>query len=125
MKIKVLFSSLAGHQPSKTEEMLKPGPAQKVTVYVNEDTASQNDYLHNEVFAFLLDHDVAGATLIRPEAGFGSRHRTHLTHAFGAEGLHLPIRIEFIESAERVAELLLPLSDLVRDGIIEVRSEEH
>ncbi len=98
-----------------------PGPARKVTIYVNEDTASRSDYLHNEVFAFLLDHAVAGATLIRPEAGFGSRHRTHATHAFGAEGLHLPVRIEFIESAGRVAELLPPLSELVRDGIIEVQ----
>jgi PII-like signaling protein len=101
--------------------MLKPGPARKVTIYVNEDTASRNDYLHSEVFAFLLDREVSGATLIRPEAGFGSRHRTHSTHAFGAEGLHLPIRIEFIESAGRVAELLPLLSDLVRDGIIEVQ----
>ncbi len=101
--------------------MLKPGPARKVTIYVNEDTASRNDYLHNEIFAFLLDREVAGATLIRPEAGFGSRRRTHSTHAYGAGGLHLPVRVEFIESAERVAELLPPLSDLVRDGIIEVQ----
>jgi uncharacterized protein len=101
--------------------MLQSGPARKVTIHMNEDTASRTDYLHNEVFAFLLDHEVAGATLIRPEAGFGSRHHTHSTHAFGAKGLHLPIRIEFIESPERVAELLPPLSDLVRDGIIEVQ----
>jgi uncharacterized protein len=101
--------------------MLKPGPARKVTIHVNDDTASRTDYLYNEVFAFLLDHEVAGATLIRPEAGFGSRHRTHSAHAFGAEGLHLPIRIEFIESAERVAELLPLLSELVRDGIIEAQ----
>src|ERR1700677_4451456 len=101
--------------------MLKPGPARKVTIHVNDDTASRTDYLYNEVFAFLLDHEVAGATLIRPEAGFGSRHRTHSAHALGAEGLHLPIRIEFIESAERVAELLPLLSELVRDGIIEAQ----
>jgi len=101
--------------------MLQPGPARKVTIYVNEDTASQHDYLHNEVFAFLLEHEVSGATLIRPEAGFGSRHRTHSTHSFGAEGLHLPVRIEFIESPARVAELLPLLSELVRDGVIEVQ----
>jgi PII-like signaling protein len=101
--------------------MLKPGPARKITIHVNEDTASRNDYLYNEVFAFLLEHEVAGATLIRPEAGFGSHHRTHSAHAFGAEGMHLPMRIEFIESPERVAELLPMLSDLVRDGIIEMQ----
>jgi PII-like signaling protein len=101
--------------------MLKPGPARKVTIHVNGDTASRSDYLHNEVFAFLLDQNVAGATLIRPEAGFGSHHRTHSTRSFGVEGLHLPVRIEFIESADRVAELLPLLSELVRDGIIEAQ----
>jgi PII-like signaling protein len=101
--------------------MLKPGPARKVTIHVNGDTASRNDYLHNEVFAFLLEHDVAGATLMRPEAGFGFHHRTHSAGAFGAEGMHLPVRIEFIESSERVAELLPQLSELVRDGIIEAQ----
>ena len=101
--------------------MLQPGPARKITIHVNEDTASRNDYLYNEVIAFLLDRGVAGATLIRPDAGFGSHHRTHSARAFGAEGLHLPVRIEFIESAERVAELLPQLFELVRDGIIDAQ----
>jgi PII-like signaling protein len=101
--------------------MLQPGPARKITIHMNEDTAARRGYLYNEVFVFLLDQGVAGATVIRPEAGFGSRHRIHSVHAFGAEGLHLPIRIEFIESPERVAELLPLLSDMVRDGIIEAQ----
>src|ERR1043166_9331873 len=34
---------------------------------------------------------------------------------------HLPIRIEFVESTERVDELLPTLYDMVSDGLIEVQ----
>ena len=34
---------------------------------------------------------------------------------------HLPIRIEFVDTAERVEELLPTLYDLVNDGLIEVQ----
>ena len=102
-------------------KMLKPGPAKKVVIHMNADTASQNDYLYNDVFSFLLDRGVAGATLIRPQAGFGIHHRAHSTEALGAQGQHLPIRIEFIESSETVAGLLPTLFELVRDGLIEAQ----
>ncbi len=101
--------------------MLKPGPARKVIIHMNEDTASQNDYLYNDVFSFLLERGIAGATLIRPQAGFGIHHRTHSADALGAQGLHLPVRVEFIESPETVAALLPPLFQLVRDGLIETQ----
>jgi uncharacterized protein len=101
--------------------MLTPGLARKITIHMNEDTASRHDYLYNDVFAFLLAQGVAGATLIRPQAGFGSHHRSHSTDGPGVEGQHLPVRIEFIESPETVAALLPSLCDLVRDGLIEAQ----
>ncbi len=101
--------------------MLKPGPARKIIIHMNEDTASQNDYLYNDVFSFLLERGVAGATLIRPQAGFGIHHRAHSADALGARGQHLPVRVEFIESPETVAALLPSLFQLVRDGLIEAQ----
>ena len=101
--------------------MLTLGRARKITIHMNADTTSQNDYLYNDVFAFLLASGVAGATLIRPQAGFGFHHRSHSTDASGVEGQHLPVRIEFIESPETVAALLPSLFDLVRDGLIEAQ----
>lgn len=57
--------------------LLAPGPAKKVTIHLNEDTSSQSDYLSHEILSLLLREGVAGATLLRPEAGFGSHHRIH------------------------------------------------
>lgn len=100
--------------------MLKAGPARKVIIHLNEDTVAPNGFLYKEIFAFLFSHGVAGATLIRPEAGFGSHHRIHAAHnaAPGEEG-HLPVRIEFIESVEKVQQVLPELCQLVTDGLIE------
>lgn len=101
--------------------MLRPGLAKKVTIHLNEDTSARHDFLHNEIFLFLQKHRVAGATMIRPDAGFGSHHRIHFTHGGVSEREHLPVRIEFIESKE-VAETLLPaLCKLITDGLIEVQ----
>ena len=57
--------------------MLAPGLATKITIHLNEDTTARHDFLYNEIFSFLRERGVAGATLMRPAAGFGSHHRTH------------------------------------------------
>ena len=101
--------------------MLSLGPAKKVTIHLNEDTAAPQDFLYKEVVSFLLDHGVAGATLIRPAAGFGSHHRLHTVDASGVEGEHLPIRIEWIESPAVVERILPSLVSLITDGLIEVQ----
>ena len=98
--------------------MLAPGPAKKITIHINEDTGSRTDFLSREVLALLLDRGVAGATMDRPEAGFGSHHRLHSTIG---DREHLPMRIEFIETKEAVEALLPALCELVTDGLIEAQ----
>ena len=99
--------------------MLRTGPAKRVTIHINEDTSARRDFLFVEIFGFLLQQGIAGATLIRPEAGFGSHH--HL-HGAGGDNRHMPVRIDFIESPERVSEILPELARLVTDGLIEVQN---
>jgi len=102
--------------------MLIPGAAKKVIIHLNDDTGAARDFLYAEIFRFLYDHGVAGATMIRPHAGFGSRHMLHTVGAGSVEGEHLPIRIEFLESAEVVDGILPALCELVTDGVIEVQA---
>ena len=99
--------------------MLAAGLAKKITIHLNEDTAARHDFLYNEIFAFLRERGVAGATLIRPAAGFGSHHRTHSAEGGLAEREHLPVRIEFIETKEAAEALLPALCELITDGLIE------
>jgi len=104
--------------------MLKPGPASKVTIHLNDDTSSETSFIYEQVFQFLYDNGVAGATLTRPQAGFGSHHHSHSRDAFGAAGNHLPVHIQFIDSHEVVARLMPALSDMVKDGLIEMQETQ-
>jgi PII-like signaling protein len=100
--------------------MLTKGPAKKVTIFINEDVPHRMTSLHDALMTFLLHKNVAGATATRAFSGFGSHHALH-TPQIEALAEHLPIRIEFVETAERVEELLPTLYEMVTDGLIEVQ----
>jgi PII-like signaling protein len=100
--------------------MLTKGPAKKVTIFINEDVPHRMTSLHDALMTFLLHKNVAGATATRAFSGFGSHHALH-TLQMEALAEHLPIRIEFVETAERVEELLPTLYEMVTDGLIEVQ----
>jgi PII-like signaling protein len=100
--------------------MLQKGTAKKVTIFVNEDTQHHFGSLFDAILEFLLHKGVSGATATRAIAGFGAHQVMHTTKI---EVLteHLPIRIEFIESAQKVDEIMPTLYDMVTDGVIEVQ----
>lgn len=100
--------------------MLTKGPAKKVTIFVNEDTRHRLTALHDALMSFLLHKGITGATATRAYSGFGS-HQTLHTPRIEALSEHLPIRIEFIETAEKVDEVLPVLYEMVTDGLIEVQ----
>ncbi len=100
--------------------MLQKGSAKKVTIFINEDTQHRLESLCDAILAFLLHKGVSGATATRAMAGFGA-HRVIHTTKIEVLTLHLPIRIEFIESAAKVDEIMPTLYEMVADGVIEVQ----
>ena len=100
--------------------MLTIGPAKKVTIFLNEDTQHHMTALHDSLMAFLMHKGVSGATATRAYSGFGSHQMLH-TPKVEELTQHLPIRIEFIETTEKVEEILPTLYDMVTDGLIEVQ----
>src|SRR5690242_14880318 len=100
--------------------MLNKGPAKKVTIYVNEDTQHHLTALHDSIMTFLLHKGVSGATATRAYSGFGSHQMLH-TPKIEVLAEHLPIRIEFVETPEKVEEILPSLYEMVSDGLIEVQ----
>jgi len=85
--------------------VLTAGPAKKVILYVGEDHQFHGQSLYSAILNFLFYRGISGASVIRGIAGFGADH--HL-HTMRIERLteNLPIKIEFVESAEKVEELL-------------------
>jgi PII-like signaling protein len=107
--------------PERKEFVLAPGPAKKITIHLNADTISRDDFLSNEILALLFEQGIAGATVTRPEAGFGSHHRMHSPGGGIDSDRHMPIRIEFIESQANVEACLPQLEALLVDGLIEAQ----
>jgi PII-like signaling protein len=99
--------------------MLHKGPAKKVGIFLNEDTRYRLEPLWSAIFTFLRHKQVAGAIVSWPRIGFGSHHQVHSPASEGSVE-HLPVVVEFIETPERVDELLPTLYDMVTDGLIEV-----
>jgi PII-like signaling protein len=100
--------------------MLSKGAAKKVTIYLNEDTQHHLAPLYESILTFLMHRGVSGATVTRALAGFGGHQMLH-TPKIEALSQHLPVRLEFIETADKVNELLPTLYDMVSDGLIEVQ----
>jgi PII-like signaling protein len=100
--------------------MLTKGPAKKVTIFINEDTQHHLTSLHDSIMTFLMHKGVSGATATRAYTGFGSHQMLH-TPKVEVLAQHLPIRIEFVDTAEKVDEVLPTLYEMVSDGLIEVQ----
>jgi PII-like signaling protein len=103
--------------------MLEKGAAKKVTIFINEDTQHHFGPLTDAILTFLLHKGVAGATATRAMAGFGA-HRVMHTTKIEVLTEHLPVRIEFIDSAAKVDDLMPALYEMVSDGVIEVQDTQ-
>ena len=100
--------------------MLRTGPAKKVTIYVGEDHQYHGQSLYSAILDFLFYRGISGASVTRGIAGFGADHHLHTTR-IEALTRDLPMKVEFIESAEKVEEVLPTLHELAGTGLIEIQ----
>jgi len=100
--------------------MLLPGKAVKVTIYLSDGATHHGVPLYSSILDFLFYRGIAGATVIKGIAGFGADHHMHSSNLVEISD-HLPIKIEFIETREKVEALLGKLEDLAGSGLIEIQ----
>lgn len=100
--------------------MLSAGKAVKVSIYLSEGASRHGVSTYSSVLDFLFFRGVSGATVLKGIAGFGVDHHIH-SSSFVEISDHLPVKIEFIESREKVNELLGKLEELVGSGMIELQ----
>jgi PII-like signaling protein len=100
--------------------MLKAGPAKKVSIYVGEDHQYHGQSLYSAILDFLFYRGISGASVTRGVAGFGADHHLHTTR-IEALTQDLPMKVEFIESPEKVEEVLPKLRELAGTGLIEIQ----
>src|SRR5271165_2610390 len=96
--------------------MLKTGKALKVSIYLSE-----GDTRHAAILDYLFFRGISGASVFKGVAGFGADHRLH-SASYVEISDKLPLKIEFLESEQKVQELLGKLEEMAgRDGLIEVQ----
>ncbi len=100
--------------------MLKQGPAKKISIYVGEDQQYHGQALYAAVLDYLFYRGVSGATVVRGMAGFGAEHKMHTTRILRLTE-NLPVKIEFVETPEKLDEILPKLHGLVGTGLIDVQ----
>ena len=100
--------------------MLRAGKAVKVSIYLREGSTYHGASTYSGIIDFLFYRGVSGATVLKGVAGFGADHHIHSSN-FVEISDHLPMKIEFIESREKVDELMGKLEEMVGSGLIEVQ----
>lgn len=100
--------------------MLEAGDALKVSIYLSEGATYRGLPVHASILDFLFYRGVAGATVLKGIAGFGADHRIHTASTVEISD-RLPLKIEFIETRQKVEELLGKLEEMCGAGMIEVQ----
>ncbi len=100
--------------------MLNPGKAVKVTIYLSEGATHHGVPVYSSILDFLFYRGVAGATVTKGIAGFGADHHMHASNLVDISD-HLPLKVEFIDTREKVDALLGKLEELAGSGLIEIQ----
>jgi PII-like signaling protein len=100
--------------------MLTSGKAVKVTLYLSDGAKHHGVPVYSSILDFLFHGGIAGATVTKGVAGFGHAHRIHSAHILEISD-HLPVKIEFIETREKVDTVLPELQKRIGSGLIELQ----
>ena len=99
--------------------MLQTGPAKKLTIFLEEADKAHGRPVYEIVLEILYRHKAAGATIFRGMAGFGGEHVLHMAKILDLSA-SLPVKIEAVDSEEKINTILLEITPLVHKGLIEV-----
>jgi CBS domain-containing protein len=97
--------------------------AKRICIYIGESDRWRGKALYTAILESLKAKGVAGATVTRGVAGFGAHSRIH-TAAILRLSEDLPLRIEVIDSPEKVLIALDVITPMVREGLITVDDVE-
>lgn len=100
--------------------MLSAGKALKVSIYLSEGSTRHGVSRYSAILDYLFSNKVSGATVLKGVAGFGADHHLH-SSSFVEISDRLPLKVEFIETPEKVEQLMEKLKELAGTGLIEIQ----
>lgn len=91
--------------------------AVQITIYLTEGDSWHHHPLHLEILKYLREENVAGAVALHAVAGFLGRSPVHTAHLVEAGG-GLPVIVTFVETGDRVNQVLPRLREMAAHRLI-------
>jgi len=99
--------------------MIKTGPAKKLTIYIDESDKVHGKPVHEVLLDIFLKRKIAGASVFRGIEGYGSDRVFHTAKILELSTT-LPVKIEVVDSGEKIDSILLEITPIVHKGLITV-----
>lgn len=99
--------------------MVTEGPAKKLTVYVDEADKIGGRPVYEELMALFYRKKVAGVSVFRGIAGYGSDGVFHTAKLLELS-TSLPVMLVAVDSAEIISSILPEVTALVEKGLVEI-----
>jgi hypothetical protein len=93
--------------------------AKLVTIYVNSNDQWRGQALYAAIVQLCKERGIAGATVTRCVEGYGGGGRLHTARLLELSE-NLPVRIDIVDVAPRIAQLLPVLEPLICEGLVTV-----
>jgi PII-like signaling protein len=103
--------------------MLQKGAAKKLIVYVNTSQHYKSKPVYEAIVEFAHRHGCSGATVTRAVSGYGRSGKVHEAHLFSIAD-DVPMRIEIVDSEQKINALLPFIYDMVDKGLIELQDTQ-
>jgi PII-like signaling protein len=105
--------------PEEFPTMKQGANGQLVRVFIGETDRWEGQPLYRAIVLKAKDLGLAGATVLRGPMGFGANSRIHTTKLLDLS-TDLPIVVEMVDSAEKIATLIPFLDEMVSEGMITI-----
>jgi uncharacterized protein len=103
--------------------MKQKADGQLLRIYVSESDRWEGRPLYEAIIRAARDHGLTGATALRGIEGFGASNRIHTVKVLHLSE-HVPIVVEIIDQADRIAAFQPMLDTMVAEGLVTVQQVE-
>jgi hypothetical protein len=97
--------------------MTLPSSGQILRIYIGESDRWHHQPLYEAIVLKARELKMAGATVLRGAMGFGATSHLHTAKILRLS-MDLPVVIEIVDTAERIAEFLPTLEEMVTEGLV-------
>lgn len=98
---------------------MKTRPAKKITIYVDENDKLHGKPVYETVMETCFLNKVSGVSVFRGVAGYGG-HRIFHTAKILELSTSLPVKIEIVDSEEKINGVLPDIAALITKGLVEI-----